>query len=162
MAYCSKCGEQVAGDAAFCPQCGAPQRPGAAPATPSVQTRSSGMSENNAGLLCYLLGWITGIIFFLIDKRPFVRFHAAQSIVVFGGLHIIHQVAALVIGVRFFRGGWEDWASFAPGFLLLHAINLLTFILWILLMIKAHQGERFKIPIAWEIAEGMAGNERTP
>ena len=40
------------------------------------------MAEKIAGLLCYVLGWLTGLIFFFIDKRPFVRFHAAQSIVV--------------------------------------------------------------------------------
>ena len=58
------------------------------------------MSENVAGLLCYVLGWVTGIIFFLIDKRPFVRFHAAQSMVVFGGLHVIN----IVIGIFFGAG----------------------------------------------------------
>ena len=157
MAYCSKCGAEVAGDAAFCSKCGVPQRPASAPPAVPAPTSSSGMSENTAGLLCYLFGWLTGIIFFLIDKRPFVRFHAAQSIVVFGGLHIIHHVIALIIGVHFLRGGWSDWTTFAPGVLGLHLINLLTFVLWILLMVKAHQGERFKIPIAWEIAEGMAG-----
>ena len=51
---------------------------------------TTGLDENVAGLLCYVLGWVTGIIFFLIDKRPYVRFHAAQSIVVFGGLHILN------------------------------------------------------------------------
>ena len=50
------------------------------------------MDENVAGLLCYSLGWVTGLIFYLVDKRPFVRFHAAQSMVVFGGLHIIYYI----------------------------------------------------------------------
>ena len=45
------------------------------------QSPTSGLEENVAGLLCYVLGWVTGLIFFLIDKRPFVKFHAAQSIV---------------------------------------------------------------------------------
>ena len=52
-----------------------------------MSNSQTGLSENVAGLLCYILGWITGLIFLLIDKRPFVRFHAAQSIVVFLGLH---------------------------------------------------------------------------
>ena len=158
MAFCSKCGGQVADQAGFCPQCGTPQSSGAgkpAPANPNpVGGAQSGMSENVAGLLCYLAGWITGLIFFFIDKRPFVRFHAAQSIVVFGGLHIITHVLGLIIGVSFFTGGW---GSFGAGFLVLHALNLLTFVLWILLMVKAHQGERFKIPIASEVAEGFVG-----
>jgi len=47
------------------------------------------MSENVAATLSYALGWVTGLVFYFIDKRPFVRFHAAQSIVVFGALHIL-------------------------------------------------------------------------
>ena len=68
----------------------------------TTQSAQSGMSENVAAFLCYLVGWVTGIIFFLIDKRPFVRFHAAQSIVVFGGLHILN----IVIGIFFWR--WDS------------------------------------------------------
>jgi len=52
--------------------------------------------------MCYALGWITGIIFFLIDGRPMVRFHAAQSIVTFGGLHILRMVLGMPFGV-----GWS-------------------------------------------------------
>jgi uncharacterized membrane protein len=156
MAFCSKCGAQVADHAAFCAQCGAPQAGAGkhAPAAPNPSGTQSGMAENVAGLLCYLLGWITGLIFFFIDKRPFVRFHAAQSIVVFGGLHIITHILGLIIGVSLFTGGW---GSFGAGVLVLHALNLLTLVLWILLMVKAYQGERFKVPMASEMAEGFAG-----
>ena len=63
------------------------------------------MSENVAGLLCYALGWITGLIFYFVDKRPFVRFHAAQSIVVFGGLHILYFIVAVFFGMSLFTGG---------------------------------------------------------
>jgi uncharacterized membrane protein len=101
-----------------------------------------------------VLGWLTGIVFLLIDKRPFVRFHAAQSIVVFGSLHIISIVLGTFLGVSLFTGGFH---IFAPGFLLLHLINLAAFILWIFLMIKAYQGERFKLPVASDLAEGIAG-----
>ena len=83
MAYCSKCGGEVESGVAFCPKCGQAQTGG--PVAQTSQSAQPGMSENVAGLLCYVLGWVTGIIFFLIDKRPFVRFHAAQSIVVFAG-----------------------------------------------------------------------------
>lgn len=154
MAFCSKCGAQVADQAAFCSQCGAPQKATAATPVPPGQAAQSGLAENTAATLSYALGWLTGIIFLLIDKRPFVRFHAAQSIVVFAGLHIIHHVIALIIGVRFLSGGW---LALAPSVIVLHVVTVATFILWILLMIKAHQGERFKIPIAWEIAEGIVG-----
>jgi uncharacterized membrane protein len=98
MAFCGKCGSEVAAGAAFCPKCGEAQSGGAVAQT--TQSAQPGMAENVAAVLSYLVGWVTGIIFFLIDKRPFVRFHAAQSIVVFGGLHVIN----LVIGIFFGAG----------------------------------------------------------
>ncbi len=69
---------------------------------------ADGMTENVAGLLCYSLGWITGLIFLLIDKRPFVRFHAAQSIVIFGGLHILYYilVSIFLVGIGAVAGGF--------------------------------------------------------
>ena len=81
--------------------------------TPAAGTQS-GLSENVAGLLCYLLGWVTGLIFYFTDKRPFVRFHAAQSIVVFGGLMIIRMVLANVFHRRA-RGGILRRASGSCG-----------------------------------------------
>ncbi len=101
MAFCSKCGSEVAAGAGFCPKCGEAQSGGAA-VVQTAQSSQSGMSENVAAFLCYLVGWVTGIIFFLIDKRPFMRFHAAQSKIVFGGL--AHP--NIVIGIFFFRVGF--------------------------------------------------------
>ena len=149
MPHCTKCGATVADGAAFCPQCG--QAQGAAPAAGT----QPGLAENVAGLLCYALGWVTGLIFFLIDKRPFVRFHAAQSIVVFGALHIVSLVLGWTFGVGFFFGGW---AGFSIGVLLAGIINLLAFVLWIVLMIKAYQGQRFEVPVASGVAHSFAGS----
>lgn len=154
MAFCSKCGSEVAAGAGFCPKCGTPQAGGAV--TQTTQGAQSGMSENVAGFLCYLVGWITGIIFFFIDKRPFVRFHAAQSIVVFGGLHIINIVIAIVFGAgMMMRGGF---ASFGIGGALYSLVGLASFILWILLMVKAYQHEKFEVPIAAGIAKSLSGS----
>jgi len=123
---------------------------------PTTQSAQSGMSENVAAFLSYLLGWITGLIFFLIDKRPFVRFHAAQSMVVFGGLHIINIVLAMFFGAgMMFRGGF---GAFGIGAALYGLISLVAFILWILLMVKAYQHERFEVPIAAGIAKSFSGN----
>jgi uncharacterized membrane protein len=105
------------------------------------------MAENVAGLLCYALGWVTGLIFYFIDKRPFVRFHAAQSIVVFGGLTIIR----VGLGMVFLTGG------VSLGFGLLWLVSILGFVLWILLMIKAYQGERYRLPIAADLADQIFG-----
>jgi len=81
MAHCTKCGAALADNAAFCAGCGARQAAsaGASPSTPpaNLAAQPEQMAENVAGLLCYVLGWITGLIFYFIDKRPSVRFHAA-------------------------------------------------------------------------------------
>ena len=112
------------------------------------------MKENIAGLLCYVLGWVTGLIFYFIDKRPFVRFHAAQSIVVFGGLQLIGVVLGVSFGISLVTGGLT---GFSLGFALYRLLQLLGLILWILLMIKAYQGERFRVPVAADLADKIFG-----
>jgi uncharacterized membrane protein len=108
------------------------------------------MSENVAGLLCYLLWWVTGLIFYFIDKRPFVRFHAAQSIVVFGGLTVVR----IALRILFMTGGW---GGFSVGVALSSIVWLLSVVLWILLMIKAYQGEKYRVPIAADLADQIFG-----
>lgn len=152
MPFCKACGQEV-GTATFCPNCGANQgataTPVAAPVT-SAAPPTAGIDENVAGLLCYVLGWVTGIIFLLIDKRPFVKFHAAQSIVVFGGLTVLRIGLAFMGGMT---GGIIGWGAYGMLSLIL---GLLTLVLWVLLMVKAYQHELFKVPIAAPIAEGIA------
>jgi len=151
MAHCTKCGAVVADNAGFCASCGAPQAGANPAASPAAQSQ---MDEKLAGLLCYVVGWITGIIFYFIDKRPYVRFHAAQSIVVFGGLQIVQIVFGTFFGVGMFMTGL---AGFSMGWALYSLIGLAAFVLWILLMIKAYQGERFRVPVAADIAEKIFG-----
>jgi uncharacterized membrane protein len=164
MPHCTKCGAVVAENAGFCGSCGAPQGAaqaaapapavgGAAPSGPPASTQP-GMAENVAGALCYVLGWITGLIFFFIDKRPFVRFHAAQSIVVFGALHILLIIMGIVFGISLMAGGL---AGFSIGWAIYRLIDLVALVLWILLMIKAYQGEKFRVPVAADIADSLAG-----
>ena len=153
MAFCSKCGSEVAAGAGFCPKCGEAQSGGAVAQT--TQSAQSGMSENVAGLLCYLVGWVTGIIFFLIDKRPFVRFHAAQSIVVFGGLFAIRLVLGVFFGAGYMMMGFGSFGLIAA---LYSLIGLVGLVLWILLMVKAYQHEKFEVPIAAGIAKSFSGN----
>jgi uncharacterized membrane protein len=153
MAFCKACGSEIGG-ATFCPKCGASQGAATAPvATPPVTVApvtSEGLAENVAGLLCYVLGWLTGIIFILIDKRPFVKFHAAQSIVVFGALTVLRIGIGIVLGA----GGMIGFGLWA---LISMCLGLLTLVLWILLMIKAYQHVLFRVPIAAPIADGLAG-----
>jgi uncharacterized membrane protein len=156
MAHCTKCGAAVADGAGFCPACGAAQgAAGAVQSAPSAGVpATSQMDEKVAGLLCYVLGWITGLIFYFIDKRPYVRFHATQSIVVFGGLHIISIVLAMFFGFSLLAGGLS---GFSMGYAFYGLVNLVGLILWILLMVKAYQGERFRVPVAADIAEKLFG-----
>jgi uncharacterized membrane protein len=153
MAICSKCGGQVADNASFCGACGQAVV-GTAPAAgaTAVPSGDSGLSQNVAGLFCYSLWWVTGLIFLLIDKRPFVRFHAAQSIVVFGGINIIYIVLAQIFFSGFIYG---SYGYFSLGGLLFLALRLVSVVLWIFLMIKAYQGELFKVPVAADIAEKL-------
>src|ERR1017187_8106027 len=134
MAFCKSCGQEI-GSANFCSKCGANQG-AATPAGGSSASPTEGLAENVAGLLCYVLGWLTGIIFFLIDKRPSVRFHAAQSIVVFGGLTVIHFALGILFGAGAMLGG--GFGAFGLAALLSGLISIVGLILWILLMVKAY------------------------
>ncbi|MGA8110533.1 MAG: DUF4870 domain-containing protein [Acidobacteriaceae bacterium] len=148
---------------AVCPQCGAATGPivAATPAgtpPPVIAPATTGLPENVAGLLCYLLGWLTGIIFLLIDKRPFVRFHAAQSIVVFGTLTILRIVITYGLVEGMF--GMHSLGLLGLWSMLSLLIGLLTLILWILLMVTAFQGKRFEVPIAAPFAKSLAGSSK--
>ena len=108
-----------------------------------MEKTSTGLTENVAGLLCYVLGWVTGIIFILIEQEnKFVRFHAFQSTVVFG----VFSVATGILG----------WIPII-GSILIGIIWVVGFILWIVLMIKAYQGVKYKLPWAGDMAERWAG-----
>jgi len=104
-----------------------------------MEKSSTGLDENVAGLLCYVLGWVSGLVFVLIEQESkFVRFHAVQSIYVFGTLTVVGIVL-----------GWIPWI----GVVFSSIIGLIGFALWIILMIKAYQGTEFKLPWAGNFAE---------
>ena len=107
------------------------------------EASSTSLDPNLAGLLCYLLGLITGIVFLIIEKENrFVRFHAYQSLAVFGALFVVSLVAGVIPVV---------------GTLISILLAPVGLILWILLMVKAYQGERYKIPLAGDWAEQQSG-----
>jgi len=108
-----------------------------------MEKTSTGLEANVAGVLCYVLGWISGLIFILIEKEnKFVRFHAMQSIFVFGAL--------TVVGIIF---------NFIPviGLVLNWIIYVLGFILWVVLMVKAYQGTKYKLPWFGDLADKQIG-----
>jgi uncharacterized membrane protein len=109
----------------------------------SQEASSTGLDPNLAGLFCYLLGLITGIVFLIIEKESrFVRFHAYQSLAVFGALFVLSLIAGFIPVI---------------GTLIKVLLAPVGLILWILLMVKAYQGERYKIPVAGDWAEDQSG-----
>jgi len=135
--FCPKCGTENLEGAKFCSKCGAELGVSAKPSETSV-----GLSANVAGLLCYVLGWISGIVFLVIEKKSkFVKFHAWQSIMTFGVL----TVASLVLGWIPIIGLVFDWI-----------IGILGLVLWIVLMIQAGTGKMWKLPWVGNWAERQA------
>src|SRR5216684_1999732 len=150
MAFCSKCGAQFDGGPAFCPKCGQATGTAAGSPSPAAGNPASGLTENVAGLLCYAFGWVTGIIFLLIDKRPFVRFHAAQSIVTFGALTVLWIAMGMFVGGTLFLGGLGLFL------LIFYVVRIAVLVLWILLMVKAYHHKKFRLPIVVGIADVFA------
>ncbi len=98
----------------------------------------TGLDSNLAGALAYLMGFITGIIFLLVEKEDkFVRFHAMQSIVVFGAIFI----GATVINIIPILGQ-----------ILSVLISLGSVVLWVVLMVRAYQGQEWEVPVLGKIA----------
>jgi len=116
-----------------------------------MEKTALGLRENVEGALCYLLGWLTGVIFYILEKdNKFVRFHAGQSILVFFPLWILSLIFG---GGWLFWGGWYFWGAWAFLVVIGWLIWAVMLILWIILMLKAYQGEMFKLPIVGDIAE---------
>jgi uncharacterized membrane protein len=118
---------------------------------------TTGLDENIAGLLCYVAGWISGLIFYLIDRRPFVRFHAAQSMVVFGALFVVGIALNIFFHMSWMLGVFGGMVGAAITGLISTVIWLMCLVAWVLCMVKAYQHERFKLPFLGDIAENIAG-----
>lgn len=99
-----------------------------------TEKKGTGLPKNTAAALSYVLGWLTGIVFLLIEKEPFVRFHAMQSVIIFGALTIIAILPVV---------GW----------VLSPLVMILGFVLWLVLIYKAYQGEEFKLPVIGDFAK---------
>jgi len=99
----------------------------------------TGLNKNTSGALAYVLGPVTGIIFLVIEKDKFVRFHAAQSVVVFVSLFVLQWIFGLTI-------------ILLP---LVPLISLLAFVLWLLLVYKAWQGDEWEVPVLGKYARKL-------
>ncbi|MEE8374098.1 MAG: hypothetical protein V3R87_10300 [Dehalococcoidia bacterium] len=145
---CPKCGAEKTGDGETCASCGVILVPEDARSTAT----SVGLRPNVAALLCYLLGWITGLIFIKLEKEnDFVRFHAMQSIVIFGGLMwgiaVAFSVSLLLLEIP--NVGVIVWLFWVFGWAWVFLIG----ILWVFLMVKAYRGRRYKVRWAGSLAE---------
>ena len=126
---------------------------------PSQATKSStGLDENIAALLAYLFGWVSGLVFFLIEKdSKLVRFHAMQSIL----LNVVILVICVVLWILSFvlilmMSMLPDIMGSLIGLLtsliwLVFSVALLVG--WILCVVRAYQGQFFKLPIIGNMAE---------
>jgi uncharacterized membrane protein len=167
MAFCPKCGAQVADNAAFCPNCGAsvgqtnPAGTAAPPPPPpaggygAASTASAPLEENVAGALAYVT-IIPAIVFLLIEpynRNRFVRFHSFQCLFVAVALVVV-DIALSIISAIFHLVpviGWFVAALMWP----LYGLAVLA--LWLLLVIKAYQHQIYKLPIVGDMAEKQAG-----
>lgn len=117
-------------------------------AIPQAPT-STGLSANVAGLLAYVLGPLTGVLFLVIEKENrFVRFHAAQSVAVglaLIALSITFSILSAVVAVVPILG-WI--VALLAGLL----FALLTFVLWIVLMLRAFRGREWEVPVVGRYA----------
>lgn len=96
----------------------------------------TGLPKNTAAALSYVLGPITGVVFLLLEKDPFVKFHAMQSIVVFGGLFVLQWVLALTVILAPLSG----------------LLVIVSFVLWLMLIYKAWQGQEWEVPVLGKYA----------
>ena len=158
--FCSKCGAENPEGAKFCSKCGAelgaPAKPSEIIVNPEAES-STGMSANQAGFLCYVLGWITGIVFVVLEnKSSFVRFHAWQSIMTFGVLTVAHLVLSTILGAIAAATLPLSFGLAIFAAVIGWIIVILALILWIILMIQAYQGKMWKVPGAGDWAERQA------
>jgi uncharacterized membrane protein len=139
MAFCPSCGAAVEGR--YCAKCGTAVDAEAPPAVSLPPVSAPGLPENTAAALCYVLGWVTGIIFLVLEpynKNKLIRFHAFQSI--FLGVAVMVLWWALRIILPF--GVWR----------LIELIDLAFFILWIYMLVQTYQGKKVVLPVIGELA----------
>ena len=152
---CTNCGVDMVAGATFCSSCGKPAgQPtvdeGSGPRVPAGT--GLGVQPNIAGLLCYVVGFVSGIFFLVLDpykRDPFVRFHAFQSIFVSIAWFAVYFCVGILTAVApymFWRVIWMLHSLLSLGF----------FVLWLFLMYKAYNYEQFKLPVIGELAAKQA------
>lgn len=123
--------------------------------SPDVLTgpTSTGVEPRLAAILCYSAWWISGLIFLIIEQEHrTVRFHAAQSLVLFGGLSlVIGLLSAGSVGMLVVSA-----AAFQAARLLVYVVWIGAVAIWMLLMLKTFQGETWRVPFASDLATRLS------
>jgi uncharacterized membrane protein len=163
--HCTRCGTQMTDNSGFCQNCGQaastlgagmvgqPTATGAAVVSSAQTSTATALQPNIAGLLCYILGFVTGIFFLVAEpyrRDAFVRFHAYQSIF----LSVGSIVLRLGVGVLLSIMPWSLWSLIST---MSSLVSLAVFLVFLLLMYKAYGNERFKLPVIGDLAERQAG-----
>ncbi len=150
MAYCPTCGTQMA-DGTVCPKCAGTSTGTSAPAGAApLTTTGGGLADNVAGALAYFT-IIPAIVFLVLEpfnKKRFIRFHAFQCLF-FAVAWTVLWIGLSIIGHIPFLG----WATV----LLWPLVGLAGFIVWLILVMKAYQGQTWKLPVIGDLAEKQAG-----
>ena len=144
MAFCPTCGTQIA-DGATCPKC----VPGTVPATVAVPA-GAGLADNVAGALAYFT-FVPAIIFLVVEpynRNRFIRFHAFQCLFLTAALFAVGIALGILTMIPFLG------IITIP---LHYLIWLGTLILVLILMLKAYQGQKFRLPVIGDMAEQQAG-----
>ena len=107
----------------------------------------TGLPENTEAALTYLFGWVSGLVFLLLEKEnKKIKFHAMQSLITFGGIHILMIILSAILFPLFFvLGGIIS--------ILIPISGLLAFVLWLILIVKTYQGEQFEVPFVGEFVK---------
>jgi len=141
MPFCPGCGTQIA-EGTTCPKC--------AGTSAGAPTAAAGLTDNVAGALAYVT-IIPAIVFLILEpynRKRFIRFHSFQCIF-FAVAWTALWIFLAFIGHIPFLG----WATL----LLWPLVSLAGFILWLIMVLKAYQGQMFKLPVIGDMAEKQAG-----
>lgn len=154
MAFCAHCGSQIPDNVGFCGKCGNSTSAATQPPPPLMtappMAPATGLADNVAGMLAYVT-IIPAIVFLVVEpynKKPFVRFHSFQSIFLCVAWTVIWIAVTFVLApfMWFFAH------------MLLSLLGLGFFVLWIILLLKAYQGQMFKVPVIGDLAQKQAGS----
>ena len=119
-----------------------------------TESSSTGVDARLASVLCYAGWWVTGLVFLFAERRNnTVRFHAAQSLIVFGVLSVALFACGGASAVAFFVAAQTFQLVQAFG----NALWFAAVLLWLFLLIKAWRGETWRVPLAGDLAARLAG-----